>query len=87
MKLYVIKDLQENYCIDIDLWNNENKEELKQDFTNHIRKYDDKDLSYLTDDEILSIYEYKIELLDLKNLNHNNIKNKNKGGIKNISFN
>ena len=76
MKLYVIKDLQENYYVDIELWNNENKEELKQDFANHIRKYDDKDLSGLTNDEILSIYEYKIELLKLNNLNHNNIKNK-----------
>ena len=68
MKLYVIKDLQENYYVDIKLWNNENKEELKQDFANHIRKYDDKDLSKLTNDEILSIYEYKIELLKLNNL-------------------
>lgn len=76
MKLYVIKDLQENYYIDIELWNNENKEELKQDFANHIRKYDDKDLSELTNDEILSIYEYKIELLELKNLNYNLLKNK-----------
>lgn len=76
MKLYVIKDLQENYYIDIDLWNNENKEELKQEFANYIRKYDEKDLTYLTDDEIFSIYEYKIELIELNNLNHNNIKNK-----------
>ena len=65
MKLYIIKDLQEDYCIDIDLWNNENKEELKQDFANHIRKYDDKDLTYLTDEEILSIYEYKIEYVEV----------------------
>ena len=87
MKLYVIKDLQENYYVDIELWNNENKEELKQDFANHIRKQDEKDLTYLTDDEIFSIYEYKIELIELNSLNHNNIKNKNKGGYKNISFN
>ena len=70
MKLYVIKDLQENYYVDIELWNNENKEELKQDFANHIRKYDEKDLTYLTDDEIFSICEYKIELIELNNLNH-----------------
>ena len=76
MKLYVIKDLQENYYINIELWNNENKEELKKEFANYIRKYDEKDLTYLTDDEIFSIYEYKIELIELNNLNHNNIKNK-----------
>lgn len=78
MKLYVIKDLQENYYIDIELWNNKNKEELKQDFANHIRKYDDKDLSELTDDELLSIYEYKIELVELNNLNHILIRTKYK---------
>ena len=65
MKLYIIKDLQEDYCIDIELWSNKNKEELKKDFANHIRKYDDKDLTYLTDEEIFSIYEYKIEYVEV----------------------
>ena len=71
MKLYVIKDLQRDEYLDIELWNNENKEDLKQDFANHIRKYDEKDLTDLKDDEIFSIYEYEIELLELNNLNHN----------------
>lgn len=76
MKLYVIKDLQRDEYLDIELWNNENKEDLKQDFANHIKKYDEKDLIDLKDDEIFSIYEYKIELIELNNLNHNLIKNK-----------